>query len=171
MTALRLAYADPPYLGCGQKLYGGHHADAAAWDDPAAHAELLRVLDEEYDGWAYSCNVRDLSWVLPLVPHARVAAWTKPFVAWKPRQRVAHSWEPLVFRPVRQLDAPGEPSPKVRDHYAGHPTRGRGLPGAKPEGFARWMLDLLGYRDGDGLVDMFPGTGVVTTVAAQLVLA
>lgn len=31
----------------------------------------------------------------------------------------------------------------------------------------RWILTLLGYVDGDRLVDLFPGTGVLGKVAAQ----
>ena len=36
---------------------------------------------------------------------------------------------------------------------------GKGLVGAKPEAFCRWVLDLLGYVEGDEVVDVFPGTG------------
>lgn len=28
---MRFAYADPPYLGCGAKIYGVHHEQAADW--------------------------------------------------------------------------------------------------------------------------------------------
>lgn len=30
-----------------------------------------------------------------------------------------------------------------------------------------WVLDLLGYLDGDSLSDLFPGTGVMGRVLAQ----
>jgi len=34
----------------------------------------------------------------------------------------------------------------------------KGLPGAKPDAFNDWLLDLLGYETGDELHDLFPGT-------------
>ena len=46
MTPMRFAYADPPYLGMGRRMYGRHHPDAARWDDPASHLDLLKSLDE-----------------------------------------------------------------------------------------------------------------------------
>ncbi len=173
MTA-RLAYADPPYLGCARRLYGRHHADAARWDDRAAHLGLLAELDSgAWHGWAYSCLPRDLEWVLPAVPGARVGVWAKPFCAWKPYQRVAQAWEPVVYRPVasRATVAAGEHYLRVRDYVSAPMTMRRQLPGAKPERFARWVLDLLGYREGDELRDWFPGTSVLSQVAAQGVLA
>ena len=51
-------------------------------------------------------------------------------------------------------------------------TLRRGLTGAKPEAFCRWVLDLLGYDDErDTIDDLFPGTEVMTQVARQGVLA
>ena len=52
-------------------------------------------------------------------------------------------------------------------------TRGnaRIVTGQKPPGFCRWVLDLLGYRDGDTLDDLFPGSGVMSRVAAQAAAA
>jgi len=49
-------------------------------------------------------------------------------------------------------------------------TLKRGLTGAKPEAFCRWVLDLLGYADGDEIIDLFPGTAVLGQVVAQGVL-
>lgn len=48
-------------------------------------------------------------------------------------------------------------------------TLRRGLTGAKPERFCRWVLDLLGV-DGDTVEDLFPGTGVMSRVLDQAVL-
>jgi hypothetical protein len=168
----RLAYADPPYLGCGRKLYGVHHPDAARWDDKGAHVELLAELDGgAFDAWAYSCLPRDLEWVLPLVPGARIGAWVKPFCAWKPWQKVAQAWEPVVYRTTRTTVETGQGHLRTRDWVSASMTSRRGLPGAKPEDFCRWLLDVLGYEDGDELVDFFPGTRVLGSVAAQLTLA
>jgi hypothetical protein len=57
----------------------------------------------------------------------------------------------------------------VRDWWMGAATRQRGLPGAKPDGFNRWVLDLLGFRGGaDEIVDVFPGTGGMSKTASQM---
>lgn len=71
---MRLAIADPPYLGRAARNYGpdatrsgfgmgpnsehsgagrttGTHPQAHLWDNPATHAALVRSL-AEYDGWA-----------------------------------------------------------------------------------------------------------------------
>ena len=42
--AMRFAYADPPYLGCGQRRYGALHEDAADFDSLDAHAEPCGTL-------------------------------------------------------------------------------------------------------------------------------
>jgi hypothetical protein len=46
----------------------------------------------------------------------------------------------------------------VRDWHNGKPTRLTGLPGAKPDAFNEWVLNLLNYHEGDDLVDLYPGT-------------
>ena len=57
--------------------------------------------------------------------------------------------------------------PITRDSLAAKATRQLGLVGAKPPAFNAWVLDLLGYQDGDELVDLFPGTGGVDAAASQ----
>lgn len=158
-----LAYADPPYVGCS-KYYD--HPDAARWDDPAAHIALMADLDRNYDGWALSCSTPSLRDLLPLAPQrARVAAWFKPFCAFKANVRIAYSWEPVIFAPGRDRSADG--APVGRDHLSEPITLQRGLVGAKSPVFCRWVLDLLGYVDGDDMADLFPGTGVMAEVLAQ----
>ena len=148
----RLAYADPPYVGCS-KFYD--HPDAARWDDPAAHVALMAELEAGYDGWALSCSTPSLRDLLPGAPtRARVAAWVKPFAAYKRNVRIAYTWEPVIFAPGRDRSADG--APVGRDHLAEPITLERGLVGAKPALFCRWVLDLLGYLDGDNLADVFP---------------
>jgi hypothetical protein len=41
------------------------------------------------------------------------------------------------------------------------------MPGAKPDGFNRWILELLGFQEGDELDDLFPGTGGMTMTMRQ----
>lgn len=168
---MKFAYADPPYFGCGRRYYS-HHPDAAAWDAQATHVELVERLVEEFpDGWALSCNSKDLRWLLPSCPEAaRVAVWAKPFSAgFKPGIRVSYTWEPVIWIGGRRSHTAGDMV--VRDSLTLNTTTRTGLVGAKPQGFNRWVLDLLGFKDGDELVDLFPGTGGMTAATTQGVLA
>jgi hypothetical protein len=169
---MRFAYADPPYLGCGKKHYGNGHPDAADWDDPETHRGLIARLETEYpDGWALSCHVPSLEVLLPMCPGVRISAWVKPFHALKRGVRPSYGWEPVLFRGGRNKNHP--PPPKggkattPRDFVIANITLKKGLTGAKPEHFCRWVLDILGYRPGDHLHDLFPGTGVMAHVLAQ----
>ena len=156
---LRLAYADPPYLGQA-KLYP-EHPEAFRFDDPAEHWSLMCDLDEDYDGWAYSLSSTSLHRLLPLAPSGvRIAVWVKPFAAFKRNVRIAYTWEPVIFKPGRDSSKDG--APVGRDHLSEPITLRKGLTGAKPDRFNRWVLDLLGYVPGDELVDLFPGTGGMT---------
>ncbi len=161
---MRLAYADPVYLGCA-KLYP-EHPESHVWDDPEPHRRLLADLDREYDGWAYSLSSTTLATILPMAPPGtRVAAWVKPFAAFKRNVRIAYTWEPVLFKPGRDSSKDG--APVGRDHLAEPIALKRGLTGAKPEAFCRWVQVLLGWMPGDELVDVFPGTGVMGRVMAQ----
>jgi hypothetical protein len=153
---MKLAYADPPYLGCG-KLYP-EHPMSRRWDWPEAHQGLMREMDERYDGWALSLSAPSLRELLPLAPEGvRVAVWVKPFAAFKRNVRIAYTWEPVIFKPGRDSSTDG--APVGRDHLSEAITLRKGFTGAKPTRFNRWILDLLGYIPGDEFVDLFPGTG------------
>lgn len=158
MTGARYAYADPPYLGCG-KLYADHHPDALEWDDPETHRTLVaRLVDEYPDGWAMSLHVPSLATILPMCPpDVRVCAWVKPFAVFKPNVNPGYCWEPLVLSGGRAKRDRAEPT--IRDYLAEPIALRKGLPGAKPLTFCLWVLDLLGYREGDQIDDLFPGTG------------
>jgi hypothetical protein len=41
-------------------------------------------------------------------------------------------------------------------------TLRKGLTGAKPREFCYWLFDFMGVKPGDELVDLFPGTGIVS---------
>jgi hypothetical protein len=161
---VRLAYADPPYFGCAVKFYGDH-PDAAVYDTIEGHRHLIDQLTAEYDGWALSMTSGNLHDLLPLCPpDARVAAWVKPFHAYKKGVRPAYSWEPVVFWRGRQIAvAPpkGGVATTPKDHLACNITLRKGLTGAKPEAFTLWVLDLLGAEREDEIVDVFPGSGSV----------
>lgn len=168
MTSMTFAYADPPYLGCGAKLYSGFHEDAAIWDDPETHAALITRLCDEYpDGWVVSLHVPSLPVYLTFTPpDARIGAWVKTYHQIRPHT-VQFAWEPVIWRGGRKEI---KRVPMIRDWLAANATSQRGLPGAKPEQFNRWVLDLLNYQDGDTLHDLFPGTGGMASVLAQGVL-
>lgn len=163
---MRFAFADPPYLGCGA-LYDEHHAEARSWDDPETHRALVDRLVREYpDGWAMCLSTPSLRTILPMCPETcRVAAWVKPFAVFKPNVNPAYAWEPVIVFGGRKGDRTRD---TVRDWFAKEITLKRGLVGAKPEAFCRWVLDLLGYVSGDDLDDLFPGTGVMGRVVEGL---
>lgn len=159
---MRFAYADPPYLGCGQKHYASHHPDAADYDDPETHRALIdRLVAEFPDGWALSLHTPSLRVLLPMCPaDVRVMAWVKPFASFKPNVNPAYCWEPVIVRGGRKRT---REQPTVRDFVSANITLQRGLAGAKPIPFCNWIFDVLGMDYTDELVDLFPGTGIVTT--------
>src|SRR5687767_11675375 len=136
---MRFAYADPPYLGMGARLYGKFHDEAHIWDRPSAHLGLIERLVAEFpDGWALSLSSPSLRTILPMCPpDVRVAAWVKPFAAFKPGVPVAYTWEPVIFTGGRKRE---RDEATVRDHIAENITMQKGLPGAKPERFCAWVL-------------------------------
>lgn len=166
---MRLAYADPVYLGMSKRY--PEHPDSHVWDSVLAHAELLDRLDNEYDGWAYSASSTSLAEILPFTPDGtRIAAWVKPFAAFKKNVRIAYTWEPVLFKPGRDRSLDG--APVGRDHLAESITMKKGLTGAKPDKFCAWILTLLGYVPGeDVLDDIFPGTGIMQQVLDVTVVA
>lgn len=165
---MTFAYADPPYLGCGKKLYDAHHPDAADWDDPDTHRILVARLMTEYpDGWALSASSTSMQEILPMCPSdVRIAAWVKPFAAFKRNVRNAYTWEPVILRGGRASSSDG--APVTRDHLAEPIAMLRGLPGAKPDRFCDWVLAMLGAIPGDAIDDLFPGTGAMGRAASRL---
>jgi hypothetical protein len=162
---MKFAYADPPYLGCG-KLYAAHHPDALDWDRPERHRMLIGQLEGDYpDGWALSCSSPSLPTLLGFCPEGvRVGAWVKPFAVFKPNVNPAYAWEPVIWRGGRRGDRDRD---TVRDWVAESITLKRGLTGAKPREFCRWVFSLLGAERGDTLDDIFPGTGAVSAAWAE----
>jgi len=156
---VRVAYADPPYVGCANLYPEKREVD---------HAELItRLVDEFPDGWALSCHTPSLRELLPMCPDdVRVAAWVKPFAVFKPNVNPAYAWEPVIWRGGRRKRERTEGT--VRDWVSANVTLRRGLVGAKPDGFCRWLFDLLGVQPGDEFIDLFPGTGVVSQMFDRL---
>ncbi len=154
---MKFAYADPPYLGCG-KLYAKHHPDALVWDDPAQHGLLIdRLCDEYPDGWVMSLSSPSLRTILPMCPKdCRWGPWVKPFAIFKPNVNPAYAFEPVIWRGGRKFTRQDD---TVRDWCSANITLKRGLTGAKPREFCRWVVSLLNALPGDQFDDLFPGTG------------
>ena len=151
---MKLAYADPPYFGNGKRLYGELHPDAHLWDDKEQHIYLLQTLDI-FDGWALSCNPKDINWLLPQCPDkTRMAVWVKPYAQIRPVM-TQYMYECVLFKTSKKL---GSRKPMVKDWLMTSPTRKTGLQGAKPDEFNKWILNLLGYEKDDVLLDLFVGT-------------
>lgn len=171
---MKFAYADPVYLGCS-RLYP-EHPDSYVWDDPKTHRSLVAQLVDEYpDGWAMSLSSPSLRVILPMCPEdVRVAAWVKTFSTFKKGVRPAYAWEPVIYRGGRNPPWVSHPPPAKggrqttpKDFLAEPITLKKGLTGAKPERFCAWVLDLLNVQDGDELMDLFPGTGVMGRILAM----
>jgi hypothetical protein len=157
---MRIAYADPPYLGCCG-LYAHHHPDGLCWDDLETHRALIERLSVDYpDGWALSLSSPSLRALLPICPaDVRTSPWVKPFAAFKPNVNPAYAWEPIIWRGGRTGRSRDELT--VRDWISAEITLQKGLTGAKPDRVCWWLFDLLGLQVGDELIDLFPGTGIV----------
>lgn len=134
---LRLAYADPPYIGMSRRYYENHPDYAGEVD----HADLIRRLSIDYDGWALSLSAASLQPVLALCPPGvRVAAWHR---GERPTRSSAplNAWEPVIYFGGRldpDLKTPqplGESSPDRRTGLqpsapADEPPEGPRLDGA-----------------------------------------
>jgi hypothetical protein len=170
---MRFAYADPPYIGQAKQHYSAD-PNCAEVD----HAQLIAMLQRDFpDGWALSASSPSLKTILPLCPDAvRIAAWVKSFCAFKRGVRPAYAWEPVIFRggrnPVNGFrHAPPERNGKQntpKDFIVEPITLQKGLVGAKPAKVCRWILDMLNVQVGDEVVDLFPGTGIMGRVAAEI---
>lgn len=168
LAPIRVAFADPPYLGQGHRYSAPgtpeYHPDAMRWDDPDEHRWLMAQLDEEYpDGWAYSLQAPALRTLLALAPEGvRVMAWVKPWATWRPGQGPPYAWEPVLVRCGKRAC----PERRPRDWVSASVGHGHteAFFGAKPPEFCRWLLDVfaLGEHPDDVFDDLFPGSGAVT---------
>jgi hypothetical protein len=157
---LKIAYADPPYVGCAA-LYRDH----ADYGGEVDHAELLRRLVAEFDGFVLhaAATPKSMAALAPLVeniPGARWMSWTKGFAAFKRNVSVAYAWEPVIVKAARKPVVSTRLT--MRDWVECSITLKRGLTGAKPEAVCHWAFEMVGARPGDELIDLFPGTGAVT---------
>lgn len=166
---LRLAYADPPYVGRARRYYGREASFAGEVD----HSELLSRL-ATYDGWALSCAADSIPRLLATVAEVlrdasrvdrvRLAIWHRRRPP-HPHARRLSAYEGLIYSPARFV-VPGSTRP-ITDVLLGVESRPRPtLPGSiigmKPPAFCVWVFQLLGALPGDDLADLFPGSGMVS---------
>lgn len=176
---MRLAIADPPYLGRAARWYGGgrgsgggrhradYHPEAAQWDDPARHRGLVKALTA-YDGWAIALTPASLGLYLEACPtDVRVLAWHCRNAP-PSGSRIRSTWEPvIVYVPKARR---GRGALTVDDVLDASAPR-IGFSGAKPAVWTRWVLDILGHDpETDTVADLFPGSGSVSHAVAQGVL-
>lgn len=152
---MRIAYADPPYIGCA-----GLYPENTEVD----HVDLVVKLNAEYDGWILHAAATAESMAV-LSPHVYAAggrwcAWVKGFAAFKKNVSVAYAWEPVIIKAARKPVVSGREV--MRDWIMESITLQRGLTGAKPERVCHWAFELVGAELGDDLHDLYPGTGAVT---------
>jgi len=152
----RIAYADPPYPGCAH-LYRDH----ADFGGEVDHADLLRQLHGEFDGFILHSSSTAMAHVVPMLGDGvRVMSWVKGFAAFKKNVSVAYAWEPVYVKAARKPVV--SKRTVMRDWIECPMTLRRGLTGAKPEKVCWWAFEMVGARPDDELVDLFPGTGAVT---------
>ena len=153
---MQIAYADPPYMRQARKHYS-HDPKCAEVDHRALISQLC-----EYDAWALSMSAATYSirGIAPLMPEgSRMAAWVKPFASFKKGTNPAYTWEPVIYKTARKWSKDVD---TVKDHIVEPITMKKGLVGAKPLRFCFWLFALLGATPQDEIIDLFPGTGIVT---------
>lgn len=174
---MKLAIADPPYLGRGARWYGdgrGHfnkernsdnHPKASEWDSPAAHLILVDRLAHEFDGWAIAGAPDSLALYLSACPpDVRVMVWNRGNGI-PSGSRIGSQWEFVIAYVPESRRGRGVHLATSDVLTCGVPNMS-GFVGAKPPAWTRWVLDVLGYVPGeDELHDMFPGSGAVAAAA------
>lgn len=153
---MRFGFADPPYPGLSKKYYGKREVN---------HQYLIIQLIRDFpDGWVLCTSSDALQELMRLCPiGVRISSWVKgsrPGVTYKARS----SWEPVIIWGGRPNKL--GPTEKLDDslvmHIGGRQRKHPGsLVGMKPAGFCEWAFRQLGARQGDELVDLFPGSGAV----------
>jgi hypothetical protein len=180
---MKFAIADPPYLGRAERWYGengcgdgyGHgkadqHPEAHLWDLPETHQKLVQQLENDFDGYAIAMTIHSLSTYLQVIETdsrngIRVMAWIKP-IAVPSGNRIATTWEPVIVKVPKERRGHSK-GKSMKDHLICNPLQS-GFMGAKPPSWTEWVLDAMGYQDGDEVIDLFNGSGAVANAIADL---
>ena len=181
---MKFAIADPPYLGRAVRWYGPNgcgdgygkgqadsHPEAYLWDKPETHLQLVRDLQTNYDGWAIAMSVHSLSTYLSVVETdsrngIRVCVWHKPS-AIQSGSRISNNWEPVLLKVPSNRKGWKSGATRTKDVMSANPLR-QGFVGSKPYEWTQWVLDLLGYQQGDEVTDLFNGSGAVAKALEAL---
>lgn len=181
---MKLAIADPPYLGRAVRWYGvggcgngkgqgqaDNHDDAAKWDNPQTHKDLVHELNANYDGWAIALTVHSLSTYLEVIETdsrngIRVCVWHKPSAVTS-GSRINNVWEPVIVKVPTNRRGWLSDCPRVKDVLTVAAPR-KNFVGSKPTEWTKWVLDLMGYQNGDVVTDLFKGSGAVTEAIEAL---
>lgn len=170
---MRLAIADPPYLGRAERWYGrgrGYkrgaataadvHPSASEWDQPARHAQLVADLERDFDGYAIAAAADSLAVYLAAAPQLRVMVWHRGNSV-PSGSRIANQWEPVLIRVPDGRN--GRTHGLATADVLRSGVRQTGFLGSKPAEWTRWVLTALGYdTETDTVTDLFPGSGAVT---------
>jgi hypothetical protein len=180
---VRLAIADPPYppardgkvrasrwYGDGQlasdDVPADIHAEAREWDRPERHRELLADLTRDFDGYAIATAPDAVRFYEPLPAPCKLLVWVRPNVQ-PGAHRIRATWEAVILYPPagRRSNRGG---PGTVDDVLVCPAPRVDFVGAKPPEWVEWLLACLGYdAETDDVVDVFPGSGLVSAVLAQ----
>jgi hypothetical protein len=95
----------------------------------------------------------------------RVMSWIKPSSV-PSGNRIASTWEPVIVKVPVERRSHGK-GRSMKDHLVVNPLRS-GFVGAKPPAWTEWVLDAMGYREGDEIVDLFNGSGAVMQAIEDL---
>ena len=181
---MKFCISDPPYLGRAVRWYGeggcgygkgvnqaDNHPEAYLWDKPETHIQLVHDLQSNYDGWAIAMSVHSLSTYLSAVETdsrngIRVCVWHKT-AAVTSGNRVTNNWEPVLVKMPASRKGWKSGAARTSDVMSCNPLRS-GFVGSKPAEWTHWVLDLMGYQEGDEVVDMFNGSGAVANALKQM---
>lgn len=157
---MRVAIADPPYIGQSAKWYKNHPDYAGEVD----HQELIERLSQDYDAWALCLSSSTLQEILGLCPKdVRTLAWVKSFTPFRKGVRLAYSWEPVIIRGWRKKVSDADYHIHDWVNVPINDFRGEKFAGRKPLRFCFWLFECLGLLAEDELHDLFPGSGAVSS--------
>jgi hypothetical protein len=179
---MKLAIADPPYLGRASIWYGStmtksqlgalhggtakvqykpadYHPEAHLWDDIQTHKTLIKQLESDYDGFALCLAHDNLQQLLPLFSvKVKVCIWHKWTLP--SGSCISNTYEPVIVRvpDSRRRAIKGATTPDLLTYKK---KEGMGFAGRKPKAFTYWLLDLLQYKENDQVDDLFNGSGAI----------
>ena len=181
----RLAIADPPYLGTAARFYSDDgvgdgkgsqyesntNPDAGLWDDPQTHLELIDYMKDNFNSFAIALNTHSLGIYSKRIKFGsesgfRICSWIRPNSA-PTGSRIRPSWEPVIVYNSKDRRSYRSGLARPKDYLIANPPRTKFI-GQKPFEWTEWVVDLIGYTDGDTVSDLFPGSGAVTSALIEL---